>query len=863
MRRTLLTLLLLCLPLVVSADTIHVPGDQPTIQAGINAAVDGDIVLVADGTYTGSGNYNIDFHGKAVTVRSENGYDACTIDCQQSGRGFSFTSGEGLDSALEGFTIINGMAENGGAIYCEAASPAINGLAIIGCEAAEGGGGIYALDSSIRVDSCTIEECLARHGGGIMTEGDGAPEIVDSIIRENAEDWRAGGIEEHTTGHSLISGCQISDNVGEGIMCGGPITVTGNLVSGNSQSGIRVSGSDVTIEGNTIIGNSSGGDGGGLYVSCNGLIANNYIYGNDARKGGGMYLFSSEILVTNNFVVANTASNGGGIAMNGIHFVGTIHGNVIMDNSAHWGGGLYTLNAGANPTLSNNLVTGNHADSGAGMLCDYLSTPQLTGNTIVGNTATRRGGGLSCFGGADVTVTDSIFWGNQATYGYQLDLGSRYQPSVLTISHSDIEGGRPDVFVAPNCTLDWGEGMIDQDPLFVSGPLGDHYLSQVAAGQPETSPCVDAGDPSGDPPEGTTRTDERPDTGVTDMGFHYPAGELVPRPNVIVGLGPSPENQPRVRVFPPEQDASRLNAFPAYGFSQYGVNITCGDVDGDQLDEIITGPGPGPGYGPHVRGFEGHGTQLPGLSFQAYGTNKYGVNVAAGDLDGDGRDEIITGPGPGAVFGPHVRAFSYNDPGTVTSVPGVNFQAYATPKWGVSVAAGDIDGDGLDEIVTGAGPGAVYGAHVRGWNVDGGTAAAIPGVSFFAFNTPRYGVRVSCGDLNSDGIDEIVTVPGPSPAFAAHVRVWRFDGSGVSELPEFNFFAWPPAEASYGATVFAGADLDADGQDELVVGAGPDPSLDTLVRVYRRNGETVSLWFSLQAFPDGWTHGASVAAGRF
>jgi hypothetical protein len=840
---------------------IRVPGDQPTIQAGIDAAASGDTVLVADGTYTGAGNINLNFDGKAITVRSETGAAACIIDCESYGRGFSFTSGEGPDSVLEGFTITNGMAEDGGGIFCEGASPAISEMTIRICEAGERGGAICGIDSSFTISNCTIENNLALQGGGISCEGAGAPEITMTRIAGNSESWRGGGIFDETAGQSLISGCTIIGNTGRGIYCVGPITISGNYISGND-GGIEASMRDLVIEGNEITGNSASW-GAGLDCACTGLIRDNYIYGNEGNYGAGIYFFAGESQVTNNFIVANSAYyHGGGIYMNGIHFDGTVRGNLIMENTAHLGGGIYTRNGGAAPEVSSNFIWGNTADSGAGICCDFLSSPVLTGNTLAGNTATRRGGGLSCFGSA-VTVTDSIFWGNTATYGFQLDLNPSIHPATLTISHSDAEGGRADAFVAPGCTLDWGPGMIDADPLFVSGPLGDHYLAQTAAGQPETSPCVDAGDPSGTPPDGTTRTDERPDAGVADMGFHYPAGATVPRPGLIVGLGPSPENPPRVRVFPPEQDAGRTNAFPAYGFSQYGVNVGCGDVDGDQLDEIITGPGPGPGYGPHVRGFEVEGTPLPALGFLAYGTSKYGVNVAAGDLDGNGRDEIVTGAGPGAVFGPHVRAFSYTANGTVTSVPGVNFLAYGTPKWGVNVAAGDIDGDGFDEIVTGGGPGAAYGAHVRGWNVDGGAASAIPGISFFAYGTPRYGVRVSCGDLNGDGVDEMVTVPGPSPAFAAHVRAWRFDGSGVSELPEFNFLAWPPDEARYGATVFAAADLDADGKDELVRGAGPDPALDSLVRVYLRSEGTVNLWFSLQAFPAGWTHGASVAAGRF
>jgi hypothetical protein len=264
-----------------------------------------------------------------------------------------------------------------------------------------------------------------------------------------------------------------------------------------------------------------------------------------------------------------------------------------------------------------------------------------------------------------------------------------------------------------------------------------------------------------------------------------------------------------------------------------------------------------------VRGFAIDGTPLPGLSFLAYGTNRFGVNVAAGDLDGDGYDEIVTGPGPGEVFGPHVRAFNYDGGPAVQPLSGVSFFAYGTPKWGTSVSSGDIDGDGFDEIVTGAGPGPIYGPHVRGWNVDGGSAAAIPGVSFMAYSTQRFGVRVSCGDVDGDGLEEIVTAPGPAVAFAAHIRGWNYDGSSVTPLPGFSFLAWPPSESRYGASLCAGADLDGDGRDDLVVGAGPDPAVGSPVRAFRYDGDSASLWFSLQAFPAGWSHGANVAAGRF
>ena len=85
MKRVFTTITVVCMCLWASiawGDIIYVPGDQPTIQAGINAASDGDTVLVADGTYTGDGTRDIDFGGKAIILQSQNGAENCIIDCE-------------------------------------------------------------------------------------------------------------------------------------------------------------------------------------------------------------------------------------------------------------------------------------------------------------------------------------------------------------------------------------------------------------------------------------------------------------------------------------------------------------------------------------------------------------------------------------------------------------------------------------------------------------------------------------------------------------------------------------------------------------------------------------------------------------
>jgi len=327
---------------------------------------------------------------------------------------------------------------------------------------------------------------------------------------------------------------------------------------------------------------------------------------------------------------------------------------------------------------------------------------------------------------------------------------------------------------------------------------------------------------------------------------------------IAVAPGPGEDNRPVVRAFDPYGRPIGPEITP-YAVPRYGANVAAGDLDGDGYDEILTGAGPGPVFGPHVRGFEVDGTPLPGLSFLAYGTPRWGVNVAAGDFDGDGYDEIVTGAGPGAVFGPHVRAFDYDGTAPVVPMNGVSYFAYGTLRWGVNVAAGDLDGDGYDEIVTGAGPGAVFGPHVRGWNVDGGAAEAMPAVSYFAYNTPRWGVNVACGDIDADGIAEMITAPGPSPSFPSHIRGFDYDGSTVTPIDEINFFVFG---TGYGARVGSG-DMNGDGGDDILVAPGPQPGAGAVAVSITINDEGQGeLQYAFEAIP-GMDEGGNLAGGRF
>jgi uncharacterized delta-60 repeat protein/uncharacterized repeat protein (TIGR01451 family) len=274
-----------------------------------------------------------------------------------------------------------------------------------------------------------------------------------------------------------------------------------------------------------------------------------------------------------------------------------------------------------------------------------------------------------------------------------------------------------------------------------------------------------------------------------------------PPPRLAVGTEAGVAAQ--VRLFDATSGALALAREPFPGFTG-GITVASGDVTGDGTLDLIVGAGPGAPNG-HVKVFDGAtGGEL--LSYFAFPGFRGGVNVAAGDLNGDGRAEILVGAGPGAPGG-HVKVFS-----SASGVELFSFFAYGGGfLGGASVAAGDVDGDRIADIVTGSGAGAPSG-HVKAFS--GRTGAEL--LSFFAYPGFNGGVRVSAGDLDGNGRAEVVT--GTFGA-APHVKAF---GSFGQELA--SFFAFDPARTT--TVDVAVVDVSGDGRGDVVaatrLGAVPE-----------------------------------------
>lgn len=328
-RLVLLSTAILALTVPSSADTYVVnpdgTGDFPTIQAAIEAVVDGDVIELRDGTFTGDGNRDLDFLGKAITVRSQGGSaDGCVIDCQGSAadphQGFYINTTAEPGAVLADLTIRAGYAHYGGGAFCYGSSPTITGCIFADCEADIEGGGLSARSGSPTVTACVFaENWAASHGGGACCHGSDAI-FTDCQFSANSSAYGGGAFGSLGGSEPVLTGCTFSANtaqaLGGGVYCLGASPVLRECIfSGNvSQEcggGFYCRESSPTLgectfhENVTALGGGEVLGGGGIFCwDSFPLLTNCTFYGNSSRAGGSLYLYAGSYATLENTIIA-------------------------------------------------------------------------------------------------------------------------------------------------------------------------------------------------------------------------------------------------------------------------------------------------------------------------------------------------------------------------------------------------------------------------------------------------------------------------------------------------------------------------------------------------------------------------------
>lgn len=300
---------------------IRVPDHFPTIQLAINAACEGDSVLVAPGTYTGSGNRNLNFGGKNLVVVSEGGMGAATIHAEGVARGFFLGSGETAASIIDGFRITQ---TNDTGIRCINSSPTIRNCEI---SVISSGNGIVLDQSSSLVENCMIlDNQTSSSGVGILIVG-GAPVIRNCEIINNRSEAGDGG-------------------------------------------GVLIENSTAIMESCVVMMNSSDEDGGGIYItgaaspSILGCTFDSNLAGTvgNARRGGGIHCFDAPVTISGCRFRGNSADKGGAIALlTNSQKDATIEDCLFYANRAYSEGGALWMQ-GYNPMILGSTIVYNNSD---------------------------------------------------------------------------------------------------------------------------------------------------------------------------------------------------------------------------------------------------------------------------------------------------------------------------------------------------------------------------------------------------------------------------------------------------------------------------------------------------------------------
>jgi len=662
----------------------------------------------------------------------------------------------------------------------------------------------------------------------------------------------------------------------------GVITVSGNNASRifNIDNEVFFMAVAVEISGLTLTGgNGNEGDVGGAIYTLEGLtLRNTVLTGNQASSGGAIYAYAGSVTVIDSTLTENQASGSGGAIYadsEGFPVRVTIQGSTLSRNTAGGSGGAIGTEGESNPNtlqIENSVLSDNTAGGAGGAIFTTRADVAILDSTLSGNTAQTAGGGAAYFVGGgevsrtlrierttiannqavyaggiaafsgDVIVTHSTISGNQATRdgGFQGGGGAAFlSNTTTTIENSTIaynsaiaeSNGGGALVLSNNDSATIRNTTIANNT--VTGGLGGGIFAIDDFGPPTVLTLISTIVANNTDMNGANDIVNDDSAAITINASNSlfsttpttGAGNTINGTNTanIFGtdplLGPLQDNGGPTQTMALGAGSAARNTGSNpdnLAFDQRGpgfARTVDGLTDIGAFQTQATPPPPPPPVGPtfFVVG-AGSGSSLiqvrdaatgEVLSTQSpWGNYPGGVRVAVGDIDGDGVADVIAAAGPGG--GAEIKVYSGKDGALVR-----NFFVYdlGTFTGGLFVAAGDVDRDGAADIIVGADAGA--GAEVKVYS--GRTGALIHDFYAWALGTFTGGVRVAAGDVDGDGFMDIVC--GAGPGALPEVKVY----SGRTGAVILNFFAF--GNFSGGVYVAAG-DLTGDGKADIITGAG-------------------------------------------
>ncbi|MEI7853986.1 MAG: hypothetical protein WCJ06_09780 [Planctomycetota bacterium] len=546
--------------------------------------------------------------------------------------------------------------------------------------------------------------------------------------------------------------------------------------------------------------------------------------------------------LTNTIQVAGLNAGTGTITLEGGNFISSAS-EIVHDNSSiNLNGGTWDLNnksetvasliGSSNITLGSGSITisGSTVDNYSGTLSGTGnftrtgsgSTTFISANTYTGKTFVLGGSLILNANQASHFIVDGGTLSGSATIGKLEAKSGSVSPSLLLSNDLSLSGRS-----ALNLTIRGTSPGAGNDQIVTHGTvtLGDAALNLSGSVNLKTGEELILVNNDGvDPVSGTFKgiaNNQIITIQGTSYRFKYDGGDgndiTLTRSNTqFITVGTiATSNGSGFKLYSADNLISTsITPFKGF-FGEIRVSSNS-DFDGDGVNDVVAAAGPG--GGPRVSIFSGsNGNVL--LDFFAYNTSfSGGVFVASGDVTGDGVPDLVTGAG--ATGGPHVIVWDGGSLSHNSLSAKASFFAYApTFLGGVSVATGDLNGDGVREIITGAGIGGAPQVNVY----SGGSFALMH--SFFAYDT-RFagGIFVAAGDLTGDHHAEIITGTGQG----GDAKVNLFDGQNFQRLGSFS-----PYQQGYNGAVRVGAtDYYGTGKQNIITGAGNNIGQNPNVKIF-------------------------------